>query len=147
MDKGFESDPEDVNESAPHVTMVGYATTVEHAHHQELSVSHRMGKTNLQLAAYTDRISDPALIGVGEYTTDNGNVLPDLFSGTFTYQGSNFHTQGMRVVVATPVQVEVDRHIRLRIRRCAGFSLSRHSAAECFAVRACRASGKASLAS
>ena len=99
MDKGFESDPQDVNESAPHVTMVGYATTVEHAHHQELSVSHRMGKTNVQLAAYTDRISDPALLGVGEYTTDNGNVLPDLDSATFTYQGSNFHTQGMRVVV------------------------------------------------
>jgi hypothetical protein len=99
MDKGFESDPEDLNQSAPHVTMVGYATTVEHAHHQELSVSHRMGKTNVQLAAYTDRISDPALLGVGEYTTDNGNVLPDLFSGIFTYQGSNFHTQGTRVVV------------------------------------------------
>ena len=99
MDKGFESDSTDVNESAPHVTMVGYSTTVEHAHHQELSVSHRMGKTNLQLAAYTDRISDPALLGVGEYTTDNGNVLPDLDSGTFTYQGNNFHTQGMRVVV------------------------------------------------
>lgn len=99
MDKGFESDPADVNESAPHVTMVGYSTTVEHAHHQELSVSHRVGKTNLQVAAYMDRISDPALLGVGEYTTDNGNVLPDLDSGTFTYQGSNFHTQGARVVV------------------------------------------------
>lgn len=99
MDKGFDSDSEEVNESAPHVTMAGYSTTVEHAHHQELSVSHRVGKTNLQVAAYTDRISDPALLGVGEYTTDNGNVLPDLASGTFTYQGNDFHTQGMRVVV------------------------------------------------
>ena len=99
MDIGSESDSEDVNQSAPHVTMVGYSTTVEHAHHQEVSVSHRMGKTNLQVAAYMDRISDPALLGVGEYTTDNGNVLPDLDSGTFTYQGNNFHTQGARVVV------------------------------------------------
>ena len=98
LDKGFESEPEDPNESAPHVTMTSYATTVEHAHHQELSLSHRIGKSNVQLAAYTDRVSDPALIGVGEFTTDNGNVLPDLYSGTFTYQGSDFHTQGMRLV-------------------------------------------------
>jgi len=97
-EKGFDSDAGDASESAPHVTMTGYATTVEHAHHQELSLSHRMGKSNVQLAAYTDRISDPALVGVGEYTTDNGNVLPDLNSGTFTYQGNDFHTQGVRLV-------------------------------------------------
>jgi hypothetical protein len=98
LDKGFDSGSADANESAPHVTMTGYATTVEHAHHQELSLSHRMGKSSVQLAAYTDRISDPALIGVGEFSTDNGNVLPDLNSGTFTYQGNDFHTQGMRLV-------------------------------------------------
>jgi hypothetical protein len=98
LDKGFESVSADVNESAPHVSMAAYSTTVEHAHHQELSLSHRMGKSNLQLAAYTERISDPALIGVGEFSTDNGNVLPDLNSGTFTYQGNDFHSQGMRLV-------------------------------------------------
>lgn len=98
LDKGFESGSADVNESAPHVTMTAYATTVEHAHHQEISLSHRMGKSSLQVAAYTERISDPALIGVGEFSTDNGNVLPDLNSGTFTYQGNDFHTQGMRLV-------------------------------------------------
>ena len=99
MDKGFESEPGDVTESMPHVTMTAYATTVEHAHHQEISLSHRIGKNNLQLAAYTDRVSDPALIGVGEFASENGNVLPDLSSGTFTYQGSEFHTQGMRLVL------------------------------------------------
>ena len=99
LDKGFDSESPDVNESAPHVTMTAYATTVEHAHHQELSLSHRIGKNNLQAAVYTDRVSDPALIGVGEFTTDNGNVLPDLYSGTFTYQGNDFHTQGMRLVL------------------------------------------------
>ncbi|HWY56747.1 MAG TPA: carboxypeptidase-like regulatory domain-containing protein [Terriglobales bacterium] len=99
MDKGFESEPGDVSESMPHVTMTAYATTVEHAHHQELSLSHRIGKNNMQVAAYTDRVSDPALIGVGEFSTENGNVLPDLSSGTFTYQGNEFHTQGMRLVL------------------------------------------------
>jgi len=97
--KGFDLDPTDVNESAPRVSMVAYSPAVEHARHQELSISHRIGKTNLQLAAYSDRVSDPALTGVGEFTTDNGNVLPDLDSGTFTYQGNDFHTQGVRFVM------------------------------------------------
>ena len=99
LEKGFDLTPEDGNEAAPRVSMVSYATTVEHAHHQELSLSHRIGRNNIQIAVYTDRISDPALTGVGEFTTDNGNVLPDLYSGTFTYQGNDFHTQGARLVL------------------------------------------------
>ena len=99
MDKGFDSAAEEVNESGPRVSMTGYSATVEHAHHHELSLSHRAGRTNLQVAAYSDRVSDPALTGVGEFTTDNGNALPDLYSGTFTYQGNDFHTQGLRFVV------------------------------------------------
>ena len=99
LEKGFDLAPEDGNEAAPRVSMVSYATTVEHAHHQELSLSHRFGRNNVQIAVYTDRISDPALTGVGEFTTDNGNVLPDLYSGTFTYQGNDFHTQGARLVL------------------------------------------------
>ncbi len=99
LDKSFDSVPIDPNESTPRVSMTAYTPTVEHAHHHEVSVSRRIGKTNLQLAAYADRVSDPALTGVGEFTTDNGTVLPDLDSGTFTYQGSNFHTEGARFVV------------------------------------------------
>jgi hypothetical protein len=99
LDKGFDSAPADLNESGPRVSMTGYSPTVEHAHHQELSLSHRIGKNNLQLAAYVDRVSDPALTGIGELTTDNGNVLPDLYSGTFTYQGNDFHTRGIRFVL------------------------------------------------
>jgi hypothetical protein len=99
MDRGFDSASEDINESGARVSMTGYVPAVEHAHHHELSLSHRVGKTNLQVAAYTDRVSDPALTGIGEFTTDNGNVLPDLYSGTFTYQGNDFHTRGLRFVL------------------------------------------------
>jgi hypothetical protein len=100
MDKGFDpSSDEDLNQSGPRVSMTGYMPTVEHDHHQELSVSRRVGDTNLQIAAFTDRVSDPALTGVGEFNTENGNVLPDLYSGTFTYQGNNYHTRGMRIVL------------------------------------------------
>jgi hypothetical protein len=107
MDKGFDSEPGDVNESAPRISMAANSPTVEHAHHQELSLSHRFGKNSVQLAAYTDRVSDPALVGVGEFTTDNGNVLPDLNSGTFTYQGNDFHTQGIRLVLGRQLTANV----------------------------------------
>jgi len=99
IDQGFDSAPADLSESGPRVSMVGYSSTIERAHHQELSLSHRAGKNSLQLAAYYDRVADPALTGVGELSTDSGDVLPDLYSGTFTYQGNNFRTGGMRVVV------------------------------------------------
>jgi hypothetical protein len=99
IDKGFESAPADLNESAPRVSMTGYMPAVERAHHQEVSLSRRIGKNSLQLAAYTDRVIDPALTGVGEFSSGNGNVLPDLYSGTFTYQGSDLNTRGMRVVL------------------------------------------------
>jgi hypothetical protein len=78
---------------------VGFAPAVEHARHQELSFSRRIGKNNVQFAAYYDRIVDPALTGVGEFSTDGGNILPDVFSGTFTYQGQELRTNGLRVVV------------------------------------------------
>jgi len=76
LDKGFDSAPADVNESGPRVSMTAYSPTVEHAHHQEISLSRRIGKNNLQVAAYTDRVSDPALTGIGEFTTDNGMCCP-----------------------------------------------------------------------
>jgi hypothetical protein len=57
-----------------------------------------MGKTNLQLALYADRVADPVLTGVGA-AADSGEVLPDLYSETFTYRGKELDTRGMRVVL------------------------------------------------
>lgn len=99
LDRGFESAPADLSESQPRVSMVNYNSAVEHAHHHELSLSRRMGKTNLQLAAYYDRVVDPALTGVGDFSTEGGMVLPDIYSGTFTYQGNDLKTEGARLVV------------------------------------------------
>jgi|SRR5579862_852069 len=99
-EKGFESAPPDLSESQPRVSMVGYNSALEHAHHHEVSVSRRVGpKTNVQAAAYYDRIVDPALTGVGEFSTDGGMILPDIYSGTFTYQGSDLKTEGVRFVL------------------------------------------------
>ena len=99
LDRGFESAPADLSESQPRMSMVNYDSALEHAHHHELSVAHHAGKTIVQLAAYYDRVVDPALTGVGELSTDNGMVLPDIYSGTFTYQGNDLKTEGVRLMV------------------------------------------------
>jgi hypothetical protein len=98
-EKGFDSAPADLSESGPRMSAANSSITLERAHHQELSFSHREGKTRLQMAVYSDRISDPALTGVGDYTSESGEVLPDIYSGTFTYRGRSLDTQGVRMVV------------------------------------------------
>ena len=98
MDRGFESAPADFSESGPHVTLAGSRASIERAHHHEVSLSRRAGKSTVQLAVYSDRVVDPALTGVGEVSTEGGNVLPDLYSGTFSYQGRDLDTHGVRIL-------------------------------------------------
>jgi hypothetical protein len=98
-EKGFDSSPADLSESNPRVSMLDFSPKLEHAHHQELSVSRRIGKNNLQFAAFTDRIGDTALTGTGDVTAAGGFLLPDVYSGTFTYAGNDLRTQGLRVVL------------------------------------------------
>ena len=99
VEKGFESAPADLSESGPHMSMAGFSTTLERAHHHEVSLSRRMGNTNLQVAMYSDRVADPALTGVGDVSSDSGDVLPDVYSETFTYRGKELDAHGMRVVL------------------------------------------------
>lgn len=99
LEKGFDSAPADLSESGPRMSMAGFAPLLERAHHHELSVSQRFGKTSVQFAVYSDRVTNPALTGVGELGLENGEVLPDIYSGTFSYQGSDLNTGGVRAVV------------------------------------------------
>ena len=98
-EKGFETAPADLSESGPRMSIANFSPALERAHHQEISLSRRLGKTNLQFAAYLDQVSDPALTGVGAIGADSGEVLPDVYSGTFTYQGADLSTRGLRLVV------------------------------------------------
>ena len=107
MDKGFDTAPADLSESGPHVSIAGFSPALERAHHHELSVSRRVGKNNLQVAVYSDRVLDPALTGVGDFLADNGEVLPDLYSGTFTYRGKELDTRGLRIVLQRKLTSDV----------------------------------------
>lgn len=57
-----------------------------------------MGANSMQIAAFSDRIANPALLGVGELSSAGGDILPDIYSGTFTYGGAELKTQGIRAV-------------------------------------------------
>ena len=107
LEKGFDSAPADLSESGPRMSMAGYSPSLERAYHHEVSMSRRVGKTNLQMAFYSDRVMNPALTGVGEMGIENGEVLPDIYSGTFTYQGSDLSTQGMRAVLQRKIAADL----------------------------------------
>jgi hypothetical protein len=98
-ENGLDSTSSDLTETAPRMSITGFSPAIEKAHHQEVSISHRIGKNNMQVAFYEDGIADPVLTGVGELSAESGEVLPDIYSGTFSYQGSDFSTRGLRVVL------------------------------------------------
>lgn len=99
VEKGFDSAPADLSETDPRMSVAGFSPALERAQHQEVAISHREGATSMQVALYSDRMNDPALTGVGEFSSSNGEVLPDVYSGTFTYQGRNMDVHGVRMVV------------------------------------------------
>jgi hypothetical protein len=98
LEKGFDTAPADLSESQPRMSIAEFSPALERAHHHEVSLSHQAGKDSVQVAFYADRVANPALTGVGEFSSTNGEVLPDPYSGTFTYQGADLNTQGVRFV-------------------------------------------------
>jgi hypothetical protein len=97
-EKGFETAPADLSESSPRLSLSGGNPEIERASHQEIAVSRRQGKNNFQLAAFHDRVKNAALTGVGEGLDDESDLLGDVYSGTFLYNGGNMETNGMRAV-------------------------------------------------
>src|SRR6266852_5201217 len=98
-EKGFDSAPADLSESNPRVSMEGFAPKLERAHHQELNLSRRLGKSSVQVAVFSDRVGDTALTGTGEVSAAGGFLLPDAYSGTFSYAGKTLDSNGLRIVL------------------------------------------------
>jgi hypothetical protein len=84
-----------------------FSPALEHAHHHELSISRRVRNTNMQFAVYSDRVNDPALTGVGEVNSANGELLPDIYSSSFTYRGKDLETRGMRLVLQHKISADL----------------------------------------
>ncbi len=98
--KGFDTAPADLSESAPRVTMVDGIPLLENAHHHEVSLSQRIGSNDkIQVAYFNDRIKDPALLGIGDIGMGADDILPDVYSGTFSFNGGLLEAQGVRLVL------------------------------------------------
>jgi hypothetical protein len=89
----------DPSSAGPRMSITDFAPAIERARHQEVSLSQRAGRNSMQVAFFSDAIADPVLTGVGEFFDDSGQFLPDIYSGTFSYQGNDFSTRGARVVL------------------------------------------------
>jgi Carboxypeptidase regulatory-like domain len=97
--EGFDPGESDPSATGPRMSIVNFTPAVERAHHQEVSLSQRIGKNSMQVAFYSDSFADPVITGAGELTAESGDVLPDIYSGTFSYQGNDYSSRGMRVVL------------------------------------------------
>lgn len=98
--KGFDNASADLSEAGPRMALAAGAPNVERATHQEVSASRRLGKTSVQVAGYMDNVRNAVLTGAGDPSAYSDDVLPDAYSGTFSYAyGGNLNTTGLRVVV------------------------------------------------
>ena len=86
--------------STPRLSVVGTSPSLEKDRHQEISISRKQGATRLQAAFYFDRASNLALTGVGDVSSMASDVIPDFTSDTFTFNGGNLDTHGVRVLVS-----------------------------------------------
>jgi len=96
--KGFESAPSDLSESSPRLSLVDNNPKIERGRHHEITILRRQGKNNFRLAAFHDRVTNSALTGVGAGVATDGDLLGDVYSGTFLYNGGTMETNGMRAV-------------------------------------------------
>jgi len=97
--KGFDTAPADLSESGPRMSMVDSRSILERGGHHAVSVSRRGGKNAMQVAFFHDHVRNQVLTGLGDADADSANVLPDVYSGTFAFNGGDVATNGMRVVV------------------------------------------------
>jgi hypothetical protein len=101
--------PAGVSDVGPRMSISGFSPALERSHHHEVSLTQHLGPAaNVQLALYADRVSDPALIGVGELNAQDGNVLEDPYSETFTYRGADMDTHGMRLMVERKIASDLN---------------------------------------
>jgi hypothetical protein len=96
--KGYDSAPADLTESGPRFSLDGGTAVFQRARHHEISYSRKFGSNRFKVAVYQDNLRDAALVGVSRTFGDLSGVLPDIYSGTFSYNAGNLSTRGFRIV-------------------------------------------------
>ena len=100
----------------PRMALENGRPTVQRTEHVEIAYRETMGNGLLEAAVYRDRLSDAALSAVvPEGFYGGGNVLPDLFSMSSTFNGGYHQASGFRVSYA--------RKLRDRLQAAIGYGL------------------------
>ena len=97
-DTNGNSDSDDATISTPRISVVALAPALERDRHQEIALSHKEGATKFQAAIFFDRVSNLALTGSGDVSSIASDVIPDVTSDTFTFNGGALDTHGFRLV-------------------------------------------------
>jgi|SRR5215469_11613227 len=98
FDRALDNGSDEQSVPIPRMSVVGYAPALERDRHQEIAVSRKRGDTKFQAAFFFDRISNLALTGSGDVSSIASDVIPDVASDTFTFNGGNLETRGIRLV-------------------------------------------------
>ena len=98
FDRALDNGGDDESVPMPRMSVVNYAPALERARHQEIAISRKRGDTKFQAAVFFDRISNLALTGSGDVSSIASDVIPDVSSDTFTFNGGNLQTRGVRLV-------------------------------------------------
>ena len=100
LSRNFNSAPADLTDSEPRVTLVNSLAQLERAKHQEVSFSRRLDdSTTVEIAGFVDNVSNLALTGAGDFFGDVGDIVPDVYASTFSYNAGTLDTNGVRFVM------------------------------------------------
>jgi hypothetical protein len=84
----------------PRISLRDGRPRVQRGENYELTYTRKLGSRSYQVSTYRESVSNAALSLVapaGMYT--GGDILPDLFSGTSTFDAGNFHGSGYTAAV------------------------------------------------
>src|SRR5205814_419580 len=99
------------NGSTPEIafTMRRLGSPLDGEHNAELQSLAMSMADNISLGDVLElnRKGDPTLTGIGAFASINGEALPDIYSGTFTYQGRDIQTHSMRLVLEQKLNSDV----------------------------------------
>ncbi len=88
----------------PRISLSGGRPKIQRGENFEVTYSRKVGSRTYQISAYRENISNAALSIVapaGMYT--GGDILPDLFTGTSTFNAGDFRTTGYTAAVTQNV--------------------------------------------
>lgn len=84
----------------PNVSMIGGRAKVQRGQEYELTYSRKMGSRTFYASVYREAVTNAALsIVAPNGTYANGDILPDLFSGSSVFNAGDYQTNGYTAAV------------------------------------------------